>query len=131
VPFCPKCGYEYKSGNDVCPDCKEKLVAELTVESQVDEIDEDVSDWVPLARLTSREYAEMVLVRLRDMQIPSVILSGAGYFGMTGQMGLSSAVTPGGAYTIAVPEEYVEEADTQGEFLLGEIWVKSRIEDEE
>ena len=131
MPFCPKCLYEYQPGIDVCPDCNEKLVAEMPVESPVDETDEDVSDWVPLARLTSREYAEMVLTRLRDMQIPSVILSGAGYFGMTGQMGLSSAVTPGGAYTIAVPEEYVEEADTQGEFLLGEIWVKSRIEDEE
>jgi hypothetical protein len=60
------------------------------------------------------------------MQIPSVILSGAGYFGTAGLSGEA-----GGAYTIVVPEEYVEEADTQGEFLLGEIWVKSRIEDEE
>lgn len=131
MPFCPKCGYEYQSGIDICPDCNEKLVAEVPIESQVDEIDEDVSDWVPLARLTSREYAEMVLVRLRDMQIPSVMLSGAGHFGMTGQMGPSLYRAVGGAFTIAVPEDYAEEADTQGEFLLGEIWVKSRLEEEE
>jgi hypothetical protein len=125
VPFCPKCEYEYESGIDVCPDCGQKLLAEKPIESEVDESDEDVSDWVPLARLMSHEYAEMVLVRLRDMQIPSVILSGAGYFGTAGLSGEA-----GGAYTIVVPEEYVEEADTQGEFLLGEIWVKSRLEEE-
>ena len=126
MPFCPKCGYEYQPGTDVCPDCDVKLVAELPPESSLADTDEDVSDWVPLARLTSPEYAEMVLASLRDMQIPSVILSGAGYFGTAGLQGEA-----GGAYTIAVPKEYVEDADAQGEFLLGEIWVKSRLEDEE
>lgn len=126
MPFCPKCHYEYQAGINVCPDCGVKLVSEIPPESPMDEAEEDVGDWVPLARLTSREYAEMILTRLRDMQIPSVILSGAGYFGTAGLPGEG-----GGAYTIAVPEEYVEEADTQGEFLLGEIWVKSRLEDEE
>ncbi|TFH64514.1 MAG: hypothetical protein E4G91_05545 [Candidatus Zixiibacteriota bacterium] len=131
MAFCPKCRYEYQPGIDICPDCDEKLVPELPVESPMDETDEDVGDWVPLVRLTSHDYAEMVLTRLRDMQIPAVILSGAGHFGTTGQMGTSSYRAVGGAFTIAVPEEYVEEADTQGEFLLGEIWVKSRLEEEE
>lgn len=93
MPFCPKCRYEYQPGTDVCPDCDEKLVAEMPIESPVDEADDDVADWVPLARLTSHEYAEMVLTRLRDMQIPSVILSGAGYFGTAGLSGEAGALT--------------------------------------
>jgi len=27
MPFCPQCGYQYKEGTTVCPDCSEPLVA--------------------------------------------------------------------------------------------------------
>ena len=27
MPFCPTCGYEYRTGVDVCPDCGAALVA--------------------------------------------------------------------------------------------------------
>ena len=32
MPFCPKCRYEYRPEIKVCPDCGEKLVAELPPE---------------------------------------------------------------------------------------------------
>ena len=130
MPFCPKCRFEYQPEIETCPDCGQKLTAELP-DQEHDDSNPDYANWTPIARLTSREYAEMVLQHLRDSDIPAVILSGAGYFGMTGQMGLSSSVSVGGAFTIAVPGKYEEEADAQGESLLGEIWVKSRLNEEE
>jgi hypothetical protein len=33
MPYCPKCGYEYEEGIEICPDCEVKLVDHLTEES--------------------------------------------------------------------------------------------------
>lgn len=125
MPYCPKCHYEYTGDIDTCPDCDVKLVAEMP-----QEFDEtDYKDWVRIARFRSEQYAKMVIEALHSKDIPAVIFSGAGYFGATGQMGLSSFSPIDGAYSLMVPTEYVDVACFEGEALLGEEWEKSRVDD--
>jgi hypothetical protein len=133
MPFCPKCRYEYESGVSVCPDCDEPLVAELPpLES--DDPSADLSryrDWVQLARMSSPEYAELVLQALRSKDIPAVILSGTGHFGITGQMGATAFRAVGGGYSLMVPSEHIFEADQEGRSVLGQDWDNSLLVDVE
>jgi len=123
MPFCPKCKYEYKTGSDVCPDCNTALVDSLAK----DDSQETHQDWIPLARLTSSQYAEMVMEALRAKDIPAVIHSDAGHFGQTGQMGTSSFRPMGGAYTLMIPRDHIVEADREAATILGDVWEKSRL----
>ena len=123
MPFCPKCKYEYKAGTDACADCNTTLVESLAQDDSPD----TYKDWIPLARLTSSQYAEMVLECLRAKDIPAVIHSDAGHFGQTGQMGTSSFRPVGGAYTLMVPRDHVIKADSEAGTILGDVWEKSRL----
>lgn len=146
MPFCPKCQFEYREGVTVCPDCNENLVASLPPEDtrskdnwrrRKDQSalpteplpDDDDVEWIPLARLTSLQSAEMVMEVLLDKDIPAVMHSGVGHFGEIGNMGPSSYRAVGGAYTIMVPEDSVEDADLEAEAILGEEWEKARLID--
>jgi len=126
MPFCPKCRYEYKQMVEICPDCNEKLVYSLPeeVSEQTSSDIETYRDWVQIARLTSPQYAEMVVEALRTKNIPAVILSGTGHFGQTGQFGVSSFRSVGGGYSLMVPKEHVTETDNVGELILGDEWKK-------
>lgn len=128
--FCPKCRYEYEPTLSVCPDCEEQLVAELPPLADGEEVlPEEIKDWVHLARLTGREYALMIEERFNDRGIPVVVLSGAGYFGQTGQLGPSSYQPIGGGYSVYVPENFVVAADIEGTAILGETWAAARLVD--
>jgi hypothetical protein len=128
MPFCPKCGYEYEHEVTVCPDCDVALVDTRPV-TEESELLREYEDWVPLARLTSPQYAEMIEEALSEKDIPVVIQGGTGHFGVTGQMGTSSFRPIGGGYTIHVPAEFVEDADIEGEAILGDDWIKGRLVD--
>jgi hypothetical protein len=127
MPFCPKCEYEYKIGVAICPDCNEKLVERLPEKPDTDTQDERFKDWMPIARITSHQLAAMVLEALRAKGIAAVIDSGAGYFGETGQMGISSFRAVGGAYTLMVPEVYAKDACGEAAIILGDDWEKVRL----
>jgi len=134
MPFCPECRYEYKEGIITCPDCGEKLVSVLPKKPAHNSADaeEDYSqyqNWVQLVRLTSQQYAEMVVDALRSKNIPAVIHSGAGHFGITGQLGTNSFRPIGGGYSIMVPDKFAREADREGEAILGDTWRNSRVDD--
>jgi len=147
MPFCPKCHFEYREGVTVCPDCNENLVASLPPEDRRGKkddwrrrkgkaapeagpcLDDDEIEWIPLARLTSLQSAEMVMEILQDKDVPAVLLSGVGHFGQIGNLGPSSYRAVGGGYTIMVPEESAEDADLEAEAVLGEEWEKARLVD--
>ncbi|HUV30399.1 MAG TPA: hypothetical protein VMY05_04815 [Acidobacteriota bacterium] len=131
MPFCPQCRYEYEAGTVTCPDCDEQLVESLPEAggAGAPESRSGRKDWVLIARLTSREYAEMVLEGLRAKDIPAVVHSATGHFGQTGQMGTSTFRPVGGGYSLMVSREHVAEADREAELILGDIWRQSRLID--
>jgi len=133
VPFCPTCRLEYRQGFARCPDCDCDLVAALddTPNSSKEDPAEDYAqDWVPVAQFTAQAYAELIEGGFKSLGIPVTLLSGAGHFGQTGQMGTSSAQPAGGAFLILVPREHVATAMTEGCAMLGEQWLACCLIDE-
>jgi hypothetical protein len=128
MPFCPSCKYEYEQGVGICPDCGVNLVEALEVEGPAD-IDEPEFDWVPMARIMSEQVAEMVVEAFQAKDIPALLISGTGYFGQAGVMGPSSYQAIGGGYTILVSRDAVDDADKEGEVILGEEWQKAKLFD--
>ena len=127
MPFCPKCRYEYMTGVSKCSDCDEHLVDSLPQEAN--DRSEVYDNWVELGRLTSQQYADMLVEALRAKNIPVVVNSNTGHFGATGQMGTASFRPISGAfYSLMVPEKFTEVADSEAETILGDVWVKARIE---
>ncbi len=130
MPFCPKCRYEYESRVSRCPDCDETLVSHLPPEEPVEQdLPEDFRDWVQVARLTSNQYAQMLVGAFRSSGIPVVVRGETGHFGMTGQDGISSFLPSGGGYSVYVPEGHVVAADIEGEAILGDVWESSKLID--
>ncbi len=92
--------------------------------------DKKYMEWVALARLTSQQYANMLLEALREKDIPAVIHDQAGYFGVTGQMGVSSFRPVGGAYTLMVPLDFIVDADQEGRVVIGDDeWEQAKLVD--
>jgi hypothetical protein len=132
MPFCPKCGYEYREGFTTCPDCDEPLVDELPLDLE----DEGSADghspesFIPLANLTAESYASMLADALKEAHIPAEVISSAGHFGKTGQMGPASyRPVEGGVYTVWVHDEALDEADAIGAGLFGHDWELYRLVD--
>ena len=131
MSFCPECRYEYKSEVIRCPECDVDLISELPEVTDGNLPPKEYKDWVHLARLNSQPYAEMLLEALHDKNIPSVILSGSGHFGITGQLGASSYRPIGGGYSLMVPNEFVKDADKEAKIILGEEWEDMKLVDVE
>ncbi len=129
MPFCPKCRQEFNPGIFKCPDCDEWLVPVLSYEADKKQSNDraEYKDWIPLACLTSSQYAEMIVEGLRAKAIPVIKYSQAGHFGHTGQMGFASSLPGGGGYIILVPREFVVDADKEAELMLGQEWEKCRL----
>ncbi len=127
MPFCPECKYEYESPITTCPECSVSLVSQLPEPAA--EVTLTPDDWVALARLTSKEYADMVEEGLRSKDIPVVILSGGGHFAVTGQMGSGSVMASGGGFSVMVLKERVAEANRECQIILGEAWDEARLVD--
>ena len=130
MPFCPNCKYEYEASVTYCPDCELELVPSMPVpEDETIDASTGYDDWVELARFTSQPSADMLLETLQTQNIPSVILSSAGHFGQTGQMGTDSFRPVGGGFTLMVPEDFVREADQEAMGVLGDEYKSCRLVD--
>jgi len=129
MPYCPECRYEYKEGIETCPDCGARLVIEIPKEvmDKATPGSETYTDWVHLARINSEQGAQMILEVFEEKEIPVIVQSGAGHFGVTGQMGLTSFRPVGGAYSVYVPAEFATDAYYEGEIILGDEWKKSAL----
>jgi len=124
--FCPQCRYEYRPDITRCTTCDVDLVDILP---QEDLGTEDVIDWIQIARLNSQQYAEMFLEILQKKEIPAVIRSGTGYFGITGQLGTSSYAPTGGGYSLYVGSDFLLEVNEEGLAFFGEEWEKLKLID--
>ena len=129
MPFCPNCGYEYKADVTECADCKVALVESLPEHVADDFAHIAEEDWIEIARLTSLQYAEMLLEVWHKNNIPSILRSHAGFFGLTGQMGTDSFTPVGDAFSLYVAKDYLVDADSEGEALLGETWRQAKVID--
>ncbi|PKK83180.1 MAG: hypothetical protein CVT49_09715 [candidate division Zixibacteria bacterium HGW-Zixibacteria-1] len=136
MPFCPKCRYEYLPEVLVCPDCEEQLVDVLLPENEkesddvADESpDENAEGWVPVALLTSVQYADLLEEALRSKGIPIIIRSGAGHFGPIGTTGPSSIFPISAGYLVLIGEDFLVDADREAAIILGDLWDKSKLID--
>lgn len=129
MPFCPSCGYEYEPGVTRCADCDMALVDALPENVSDDFAHIAEEDWIEIARLTSLQYAEMLLEVWHKNNIPSILRSHAGFFGFTGQMGTDSFAPVGDAFSLLVARDYLVEADAEAEAMLGDTWRAARVID--
>ena len=129
--YCSHCKYEYENEVSVCPDCGEQLVeAPIPIKDNHADIDQSApGEWIPLAQFTSDQYSEMVVEALRDKEIKVILQSSTGYFGKSGQMGMSSFQAAGSGIVVLVEKNSVVEADLIGQAILGELWEKSKLFD--
>ena len=112
MPFCPNCRFEYTKNVKVCQDCGESLVAQLPPSGK--EKVEDVK-YVPLRKVPSRLYAEMLQETLEKQDIPC-ILKGEDIGVFLGALGTTSVLP----VTVWVPEELKEKAEEIAFQILGE-----------
>jgi hypothetical protein len=142
MPFCPKCRYEYLPTVSECPDCEVKLVAILPLEPEKPEAPDEAGEpgdweepvepetmesydnWIPLARFSSNEYADMILEALESKDIPAVLSDSSGSMGLVHG---SASVASDGSITLFVPEEFAQDASQEGQIILGELWPKVRL----
>lgn len=132
MPYCPKCRYEYRPEILVCPDCDEPLVAVLPPEKEKEEVESDDGEaegWVPVAVLTSMQYADLLEEALRSKDIPVIVRSGTGHFGSIGTTGPSAIFPVAGGYLVLFHEDTAVDADREAAVVLGDIWEKSKIVD--
>jgi hypothetical protein len=110
-----------------CPDCSVGLVPQMPEPAEEKILTPD--DWVALARLTSKEYADMVEEALRSKDIPVVILSGGGHLGALGQMGSGPILPLGGGFSVMVRKDDAAQADRECQIILGDAWDVARLVD--
>jgi hypothetical protein len=142
MPFCPKCRYEYLPTVSECPDCEVKLVLSLPLEPEEPEgmgapegweqpaepeAMESYDNWVPLARFTSTEYADMVLETLQSKDIPAVLSGQPGNSGRRSEAQPASGAPADRAMTLFVPEEFAQEASMEARIVIGEDWDKVKL----
>lgn len=77
MPFCLSCRSEFKEGVETCPECRERLVAELPQERPVD---------VDLVEFFSGPFYQVALLRglLEEKEIVTVVYEGIPYPCMLG-----------------------------------------------
>lgn len=111
MPYCPKCGFEYKLGIKECPDCGVRLV-----DRPPDDEPSSPTDYVPLRSLPSRLYAEMLREALKKEGIPSFVKSDDVAITFPSH-GTTSAVP----VTLWVPKDQVEKCEEIADQMLDHI----------
>jgi len=118
MPICPKCKYEYRSDQTVCPDCNEKLVDTLPPKLVAQSPDDS---WVSVCRVGSSVKSEMAKGALDSSNIPSIVMSSSFAAHGKGLDYVSGLAQPqAGGNIIMVPREYREEAQLILEAILGD-----------
>lgn len=114
MPYCPKCGYEYRDDIESCPDCEVDLVAEPPAE-----IPEEYQDaeWVELHSFSGPMYARMAIEMLQKEEIPAYTQTQ--FFGSA--FGVGGAGYVGGATPVFVLEPDLGRAEQIIEPIIEEL----------
>ena len=114
MSFCPKCGKEYESDIEECPDCHESLVESLPAEDDPGKDDHDV-ELVLLYSTREMINADMLKGALENEDIQFLLKRGVGIHAQFG------ASLPGthGLFKIWVAKEDFERASEIKEQVIG------------
>ena len=118
MAICPKCKYEYKIGVTVCPDCNEKLIDHIPVESAAMVPDRS---WVSVCRLPSQLKTALAKGALDSSNIPSIVMSSS-FTALGRGIDLPSGMMQPSLETnvLMVPKEFHQEADLILQAILGD-----------
>ena len=109
MPICPNCGYEYRVGKTLCPDCNEKMVDSPTDDNPLPEkkaYRQAKGDLRLLYTTPDSIYAELLKATLDSEGIPCLMKRSAGIYGHF------TAIMPDvhSMYKIWVPENLYEDS---------------------
>jgi hypothetical protein len=125
MPFCPACSYEYDASVSVCPDCGEKLVAELPERRQA--VAQPVDDsWRPICGVQPGLKTQMAKGALDTGNIPSTVLSSNHLGNGLRHLALDATFGDWGGEpnVILVPREFSDDAELLLRGVLGEDFVE-------
>ena len=107
--YCPRCEYEFASGEVICPDCQIALVERKVVSGAAGTPD---SSWVRVWGVRSNNRAERAKKALDTHNIPSVILASSFAGGDLPKPDYAALSARTGDLTIImVPREFRDEAE--------------------
>lgn len=118
---------------EFCPNCNEKLVDSFTVEVVLNYNDAESinEEWVPVVRLTSTRYTDMLLNGLRAKNIPAYIQDNSENNEQNINYNTTPSKTVYRGYTLMVPKKYLFDADREAESILGSKWEEVQFGDED
>ena len=105
MPFCPQCKFEYEPEIEICPECKERLVAELPAGKGAERSTEE-STWQELVTVYSTLlYGDAVLMEsfLKGSDVPAVLTNE-----QVGRTVYAPLTVEG--FQVQVPPQYVDRA---------------------
>lgn len=118
MPICPKCNYEFRPGETVCPDCHEPLMAHSRLKAAAETPDDS---WVMVCQVAGEVKSTVAKGVLDSNNIPSIVLSSSFDGGESATAASAALPRSGdGSEVLMVPREFQQEAVLILQAVLGD-----------